>query len=977
MNEHQLTSSDSSSLLVHKRIDEVCDIFENAWQTGRRPEIEEHLAETTGRERAELFRELLKLELTYRREAREEPVPEEFLSRFPEWAELINAVFCDRSLMAPTQAPATAAPAPTEPFSGPVPAWPVIPGYEILEAFPPGGMGIVYKAREIHLNRVVALKKIRYEALAGPTEQERFRREAEAIARLKHPNIVQIHHYGAHSGLPYFSMEFMEGGTLEKRLRDAPLSPMEAAQVVETLAGAMHYAHKQKIIHRDLKPANVLLTADGIPKIADFGLAKNLDERSGITATGVVVGTVNYMAPEQAAGNNSAVGVPADIYALGAILYELLAGQPPFQAASRELTIQRVLSDDPPVPPSQLRENVPDDLEAICLKCLEKAPGERYGSAEGLAEHLRRFQNGEEIFDKQRTNRVWYPSWPKRAGYEILDIAGCSVLGMIYKARQVRLNRTVLFKTISAPARSEEAKLTRFRTEAEIAARLHHPNIIQIFDYDEYQGQPYMSMEFVEGETLAEKCRGDPMPAREAAKLVAVLARAAHHAHENGIVHSDLRPFNVLITREGVPKITGLGLARLLEQGNAQCQGAPLWLSNYMAPEQADGRLHALGPATDVHALGAMLYEMLVGRPPFLADTVRDTVEQIRTRVPVPPSRWRAEVPKGLEAICVRCLQKTPEQRFPSAKALAEELERFLFGEQPKTGEFELIPGYELLEELGHGGTGTVHKARQVRLDLLVALKLFYDGLPARTLTRIRIASRAMARLNHPNLLHVYDCGERDGIYYLAEEYVEGVTLDQRCVQTTYSASEAACLVETIARAIHHAHQHGIVHRNLKPRVVLLTAEGTPKISSFELAKVLGQEVEAGEEEVALVGTPTYMAPEQAGGPVQAIGPATDVHGLGIILYELLTGRVPFMGNTALELLEQVRFRQPTPPSRLASQVPRGLDRICLRCLQKEPGQRYSTAEALADDLRYFLAKKWASNSLNRLWQRLFGWPKR
>src|SRR5262249_54768822 len=215
------------------------------------------------------------------------------------------------------------------------------------------------------------------------------------------------------------------------------------------------------------------------------------------------------------------------------------------------------------------------------------------------------------------------------------------------------------------------------------------------------------------------------------------------------------------------------------------------------------------------------------------------------------------------------------------------------------------------------------------------------------------------------------------GIYYLAEEYVDGVTLDQRSAQAPYPPREAAGLVETIARAIHHAHQHGIVHRNLKPRVVLLTSEATPKISSFELARVLGQEVETGEEEVPLVGTPTYMAPEQAGGPVQAIGPATDVHGLGIILYELLTGRLPFMGNTALELLEQVRFRQPTPPSRLASQVPRGLDRICLRCLQKEPAQRYSTAEALADDLRYFLAKNWASNSLNRLWQRLFGWPKR
>ena len=205
---------------------------------------------------------------------------------------------------------------------------------------------------------------------------------------------------------------------------------------------------------------------------------------------------------------------------------------------------------------------------------------------------------------------------------------------------------------------------------------------------------------------------------------------------------------------------------------------------------------------------------------------------------------------------------------------MAEELQHFL----AHTSEFELIPGYELLEELGRGGTGIVHKARQVSLDRLVALKLFHDSLSARTLTRIRTASRAMARLNHPNLLHVYDWGEREGLFYVAEEYVEGVTLDQRSAGRPQPPWEAARLVETVARAIHHAHRQGIVHRNLKPTVVLLTAEGTPKISSFELARVSGEEVKAEEEESAYVGTPAYMAPEQVVGNDQAIGPATDVH---------------------------------------------------------------------------------------------------
>src|SRR5262249_9566925 len=205
----------------------------------------------------------------------------------------------------------------------------------------------------------------------------------------------------------------------------------------------------------------------------------------------------------------------------------------------------------------------------------------------------------------------------------------------------------------------------------------------------------------------------------------------------------------------------------------------------------------------------------------------------------------------------------------------------------------------------------------------IVALKLFHSSLDAATLTRIQAASRAMARLNHPNLLHVYDFGEREGIHYLAEEYVEGITLEQRRTKEPFSPREAAGLVEAIARGIHHAHRQGIIHRNLKPHVVLLTAEGVPKISSFELAKVSSELVQIEEEEDAsLVGTPNYMAPEQAAGNISETGPATDVHALGVILYQLLTGQLPFSGNTALELLEEVRFHTPAPPIHLAKQVP-------------------------------------------------------
>jgi serine/threonine-protein kinase len=269
-----------------------------------------------------------------------------------------------------------------------------VPGYEILGELGRGAMGVVYQARQTKLNRLVALKMVLAGGHASEGDLTRFATEAEAIARLQHPNIVQVYEVGAHEGRPYFSLEFCAGGSLDRKLGGTPLPPLEAARLVETLARAMHAAHRAHVIHRDLKPANVLLLADGTPKITDFGLAKKLDE-VGQTQSGAVMGTPSYMAPEQAGGKKE-IGPAADVYALGAILYECLTGRPPFKAATPLDTILQVLSDEP-VPPSQLQSKTPRDLETICLKCLHKEAGKRYATAEALADDLGRFQRGEPI----------------------------------------------------------------------------------------------------------------------------------------------------------------------------------------------------------------------------------------------------------------------------------------------------------------------------------------------------------------------------------------------------------------------------------------------------------------------------------------------------------------------------------------------------------------------------------------------------
>jgi hypothetical protein len=259
-----------------------------------------------------------------------------------------------------------------------------------------GGMGVVFRARHLRLNRPVALKMALDGAYARPRDKDRFQREAEAVAQLRHPNVVQVYDVGDVDGRPYFTMELVDGGSLARKLMGQPQPARQAAQLAATLAGAVQAAHACGIVHRDLKPSNILLTPDGTPKISDFGLARRLDGGAGLTQTGVAVGTPSYMASEQARGRPDAVGPAVDVYALGAILYELLTGRPPFKGETAAETVHQVIFEDP-VAPSRLNPKVPRDLETICLKCLQKPPEKRYATATDLAADLDRFLKHEPI----------------------------------------------------------------------------------------------------------------------------------------------------------------------------------------------------------------------------------------------------------------------------------------------------------------------------------------------------------------------------------------------------------------------------------------------------------------------------------------------------------------------------------------------------------------------------------------------------
>jgi eukaryotic-like serine/threonine-protein kinase len=273
---------------------------------------------------------------------------------------------------------------------------PQIPGYRVDSVLGFGGMGVVYHAWHLRLNRPIALKMLLAGAQARPTELKRFLREAQAVAALRHPNIVQVYDVGEVSGRPFFTMEFIEAGSLAEQILGVPQAARQTAALVATLADAIHVAHRHGIVHRDLKPANILLTKDGTPKVTDFGLALRLEGDGGLTLSGMPMGTPSYMSPCQARGDKSAMGPSTDIWALGAILYELLTGRPPFRAESPTATLQQVVADEP-VPPARLNSQVPRDLQTICLKCLQKEPLGRYATAADLAADLNRFLRHEPI----------------------------------------------------------------------------------------------------------------------------------------------------------------------------------------------------------------------------------------------------------------------------------------------------------------------------------------------------------------------------------------------------------------------------------------------------------------------------------------------------------------------------------------------------------------------------------------------------
>ena len=425
---------------LSREIDAVCRRFEAAWREGRQPRIDDYLVDVLDEGRPALRAELSALERELRQSEETRPRPEAGSATTPEPLPAPPpSTVADAPTLAPGTPPTSLLPgAATTDIRDDVTVLPCegatvehVPAesaqldaaapvrvryfgdYELINEIARGGMGVVFRARQVSLNRPVALKMILAGQLANEIDVKRFYIEAEAAANLDHPGIVPIYEVGQHEGQHYFSMGFVEGQSLAQRLADGPLASRQAAALLVKVAEAIEYAHRHGVVHRDLKPGNILLDRTGNPRVSDFGLAKNIEGDSSLSASGQVMGTPSYMPPEQAGGNRGAVGPPADVYALGATLYCAVTGRPPFQAASVMDTLLQVLSADP-VPPRSLNPAVERDIETICLKCLEKDPARRYISAAALAEDLRRYLDGEPIRARPVTGWERAIKWARR-----------------------------------------------------------------------------------------------------------------------------------------------------------------------------------------------------------------------------------------------------------------------------------------------------------------------------------------------------------------------------------------------------------------------------------------------------------------------------------------------------------------------------------------------------------------------------------
>jgi serine/threonine protein kinase/tetratricopeptide (TPR) repeat protein len=586
--------------------------------------------------------------------------------------------------------------------------------FKILDKLGEGGMGSVYKAQDLKLDRQVALKFLSEEYTSDEGAKRRFMHEAKAASALDHPNICSIYDIEElPSGQTFLVMGYYQGQSLREVLEEGAMEVDYAISVAAQVAVGLAAAHEKGIVHRDVKPANILITKDGLIKILDFGVAK-LAGATKLTKTGGTVGTIAYMSPEQITGKE--VDARSDIFSLGVMFYEMLTGVRPFDADFDAAVMYRIVNEDPP-PLADHRPNLPEHLQDLIGLALEKKKEDRLSSLDEFIAQLR--DTGRPV--APRAGAPAKARRPRGAGpddligpYRLRERIGVGGMGEVWAADQEEpFHRRVALKIIKLGMDTGEV-VARFEAERQALALMDHPCIAKVYDAGStVQGRPFFAMEFIHGVPINEYCDRHLLTTRDRLELFIHLCEGVQHAHQKAVIHRDLKPSNVLVAEvdnKPVPKIIDFGVAkatsqRLTDKTMYTHMGQLIGTPEYMSPEQAELTGENIDTRTDVYSLGAILYELLVGRLPFDPEELKsggfDGIrKKIREEIPSKPSRrvttlgestastaksrrtdpasLSGQLKGDLDWIVMKALEKDRSRRYASASELAADIQRHL-----------------------------------------------------------------------------------------------------------------------------------------------------------------------------------------------------------------------------------------------------------------------------------------------------------
>lgn len=858
----------------------------------------------------------------------------------------------------------------------------------------------VYEALDSETNRPVLIKILdpTDQPAANPKEIREFR---DKVTALRHPYIASVYDIDRIDRRLFVVMEHLDDTSLSSYLAELrahnqapPLT--EISQKLGLIADALDHAHAQGLVHRNLNPNNILLTDVDEPVLTDFGLVTLLlGDSPQFKPDGSGLGWPAYISPEQAGGQPG--DRLSDLYALGVILYELVTGHLPFEADSPADMLAQQRHELPP-PPRTFKPDLPEAAQAVILQALSKEPG-------------RRFTGARELSQAFAAALAETPAEPDRSGdpmpqaigrYQLEADLGQRGSLIVYRAHDTELERQVAVKILSPQFVTGTELRTRFQREVEVISALAHPCIVEVYDFGEVAGRPYVVMPYLAGGTLETRLQSGPLDLQTLTPIIERIAAALDEAHAHHIVHAQLMPSNILFDGQDQAYLSDFSIPALsLASTDLSKQEGAAKASKYLSPEQIqallDQREAQLDARSDVYALGVTLFEALTGQTPYQADTAYETAMAHLT-APIPSLHSvNPDLPESYQMLIDRTLAKEPAARYPTAGTIANHMRDLLAGRwylskissligmktnpptkkplveiaSPSSTQAEALSGltfgrYQLKAELGRGGMGVVYLAYDPKTKRQVAIKVLLDHLATTSSFRQQFQheARLIARLDHEYIAPVYDFGEYNDQLFIVIPYLSGGTLADRLARGRggrLKSNQIAPVIERVAAALDAAHRQGVVHQDVKPGNILFNARDEAFLSDFGIAVTQVSDLA---EERAIGGTPKYMSPEQLKaimkeGTRKNVDGRSDLYALGIVLFEMLTGRVPYSAGTPREIA-RAHLTQPVPRLReIKPNLPAAYQEIIDRALAKEPAQRYQTGQELAEDVRELTSGQW------------------